>query len=169
MAPAGWRPGWDLAGVIDRAAADGSGPRAGRASWGSCPGPWPQRVRSRPMLRGAAREGDVLPGRDVPGGGPHRARRARQGWAAARCASTRDGATGASAISPSSSRGLAGAHVTASARRADQSAALRQLGAHEVVVGDDIPATPKHDLVIESVGGRTLGTALGALSAAASA
>ena len=58
---------------------------------------------------------------------------------------------------------LAGAHVTASARRADQSAALRQLGAHEVVVGDDIPATPKHDLVIESVGGRTLGTALGAL------
>ena len=58
---------------------------------------------------------------------------------------------------------LAGAHVTASARRADQAAALRQLGAHEVVVGDDIPATPKHDLVLESVGGRTLGTALAAL------
>ena len=58
---------------------------------------------------------------------------------------------------------LAGAHVTASARRADQAAALRQLGAHEVAVGDDIPATPKYDLVIESVGGRTLGTALAAL------
>ena len=34
---------------------------------------------------------------------------------------------------------LAGAHVTASARRADQVAGLRQLGAHEVTVGDDIP------------------------------
>lgn len=29
MAAAGWRPGWDLAGVIERAAADGSGPRVG--------------------------------------------------------------------------------------------------------------------------------------------
>jgi len=41
--------------------------------------------------------------------------------------------------------------------------ALRQLGAHEVVVGDDIPPVPKFDLIIESVGGRTLGTALAAL------
>ena len=55
------------------------------------------------------------------------------------------------------------AHVTGSARRADQVPALRQLGAHDVVVGDEIPASPKYDLVIESVGGRTLGTALAAL------
>jgi len=61
---------------------------------------------------------------------------------------------------------VAGAHVTASARRADQTAALRQLGAHEVVVGDEIPPTPKYDLVVESVGGRTLGTALRALARA---
>jgi NADPH2:quinone reductase len=40
---------------------------------------------------------------------------------------------------------------------------VRQAGAHEVVVGDEIPATPKYDLVIDSVGGRTLGTALAAL------
>jgi NADPH:quinone reductase-like Zn-dependent oxidoreductase len=42
-------------------------------------------------------------------------------------------------------------------------AGLRQLGAHDVLVGDEIPATPKHDVVVESVGGRTLGTALAAL------
>src|SRR5207247_8558301 len=54
-------------------------------------------------------------------------------------------------------------HVTASVRRADQGRTLRQLGAHEVVVGDDIPPSPKYDLIIESVGGRTLGTALAAL------
>jgi NADPH:quinone reductase-like Zn-dependent oxidoreductase len=53
--------------------------------------------------------------------------------------------------------------VTAGARRADQAPSLRQLGAHEVVVGDEIPPSPKYDLVIESVGGRTLGTALAAL------
>ncbi|HZO88678.1 MAG TPA: hypothetical protein VFB38_10105 [Chthonomonadaceae bacterium] len=28
-AEAGWRPGWDLAGVVEQAAADGSGPKAG--------------------------------------------------------------------------------------------------------------------------------------------
>jgi NADPH:quinone reductase-like Zn-dependent oxidoreductase len=58
---------------------------------------------------------------------------------------------------------LAGAHVTASARRAEQEPALRQLGAHAVVIGDEIPPAPKHDLIVESVGGRTLGTALAAL------
>jgi NADPH:quinone reductase-like Zn-dependent oxidoreductase len=58
---------------------------------------------------------------------------------------------------------LAGAHVTASARRADQVAALRALGAHEVAVGDEIPASPKFDLILDSVGGRTLGSALAAL------
>jgi NADPH:quinone reductase-like Zn-dependent oxidoreductase len=57
----------------------------------------------------------------------------------------------------------AGAHVTASARRADQVPALRQLGAHEVVVGDEIPPSPRYDVVLDSVGGRTLGTALAAL------
>ena len=53
------------------------------------------------------------------------------------------------------------------ARRADQAPALRQLGAHEVLVGDEIPPSPKYDVIIESVGGRTLGTALAALERAA--
>src|ERR1700732_4657369 len=29
VAEAGWRPGWDFAGIVERAAADGSGPEAG--------------------------------------------------------------------------------------------------------------------------------------------
>jgi NADPH:quinone reductase-like Zn-dependent oxidoreductase len=58
---------------------------------------------------------------------------------------------------------LAGAHVTAAVRRADQGALVRQAGAHEVLVGDEVPVAPKYDLVIDSVGGRTLGTALAAL------
>jgi NADPH:quinone reductase-like Zn-dependent oxidoreductase len=61
---------------------------------------------------------------------------------------------------------LAGAHVTGTARRADQVATVRELGAHDVLVGDEIPATPKYDLIVESVGGKTLGTALRALQRA---
>ena len=56
--------------------------------------------------------------------------------------------------------------MTALVRRSDQVASVRQLGAHEVVVGDEIPKEPKYDLIVESVGGRTLGTALGALQRA---
>jgi NADPH:quinone reductase-like Zn-dependent oxidoreductase len=35
-----------------------------------------------------------------------------------------------------------------------------------VIVGDEIPSSPKHDLIVDSVGGRTLGTALAALQRA---
>src|SRR5256712_4060867 len=45
MAPAGWRPGWDLAGVVERAVADGSRPRAGARVVGFLPeGAWAQHV-----------------------------------------------------------------------------------------------------------------------------
>ena len=64
-------------------------------------------------------------------------------------------------------RPVAGAHVTASVRRDDQVAAVRELGAHDVIVGDEIPPVPKHDLVVDSVGGKTLGTALAALNRSA--
>src|SRR5918996_1696151 len=101
MAAAGWRPGWDLAGTVERMAADGSGPRVGVRVVGFLPeGAWAERVA-------------------VP--------------------------------------------THALAELPDKVAALRQVGAHDVVVGDEIPASPKYDLVIESVGGRTLGTALAAL------
>ena len=45
MAAAGWRPGWDLAGEVERAAADGSGPRVGARVVGLLPeGAWAERV-----------------------------------------------------------------------------------------------------------------------------
>src|SRR5213592_3458867 len=45
MAAAGWRPGWDLAGEVERAAADGSGPRVGARVVGLLPeGAWAKRV-----------------------------------------------------------------------------------------------------------------------------
>src|SRR5437879_13332646 len=45
MAAAGWRPGWELAGEVERAAADSSGPRAGAREVGMLgEGAWSERV-----------------------------------------------------------------------------------------------------------------------------
>jgi len=165
MAVAGWRPGWDLAGEVARAAADGSGPRVGARVVGLLPeGAWAERVavptHALAVLpdKVTVSEAATLPVAGLTAlhalakGGSLLARRV--------LVTAATGGVGDFAVQLAR---LAGAHVTASARRADQVPALRQLGADEVVVGDEIPPTPKYDLVIESVGGRTLGTALAAL------
>src|SRR5216684_4718809 len=48
QAEPGWRPGWDFAGVVVTAAADGSGPRPGTRVVGILPsGAWAERVNCR--------------------------------------------------------------------------------------------------------------------------
>lgn len=166
LAAAGWRPGWDLAGTVERAAADGSGPRAGARVVGMlAEGAWAERVAvpthalaelpDKVTLAQAA----TLP---VAGLTALYALAKRGPLLARRVLVT--GATGGVGDFAIQLARLGGAHVTASVRRADQAALVRQAGAHEVVAGDEIPATPKYDLVIESVGSRTLGTALAALA-----
>ena len=168
MAAAGWRPGWDLAGVIERVAADGTGPEVGARVVGFLPeGAWAQRVA---VPKNALA---VLPDKvtfsqaatfPVAGltallalskAGPLLGKRVLV-----------TGATGGVGDFAVQLARLGGAHVTASVRRADQVPAVRALGAHDVVVGDEIPRSPKHDLIIESVGGKTLGSALAALERA---
>ena len=162
---AAWRPGWDLAGTVERAAADGSGPQVGARVVGLLPeGAWAERVvvpthalaglpdkvtfsqaatfpvAGLTALYGLAKRGQILARRVLV-----------------------TGATGGVGDFAVQLARLSGAHVTAVVRRADQVAAVRQWGAHDVVVGEEIPPAPKYDLVLDSVGGRTLGTALVAL------
>jgi NADPH2:quinone reductase len=165
MAPAGWRPGWDLAGVVERPAADGSGPRAGARVVGFLPeGAWADRVAvPTHALAELPDKVTFSQAATFPVAGLTALHALGKGGLLLGRRVLVTGATGGVGDFAVQLARLAGAHVTASARRADQAAALRQLGAHDVVVGEEIPATPKYDLIIESVGGRTLGTALAAL------
>jgi NADPH:quinone reductase-like Zn-dependent oxidoreductase len=165
MAAAGWRPGWDLAGTVERPAADGSGPRADARVVGMLnEGAWAERV-AVPTDRLAALPDKVTfsQAATFPVAGLTALHALAKGGLLLGRRVLVTGATGGVGDFAVQLARLAGAHVTASARRADQIPTLRELGAHEVLVAEEIPPTPKYDLVIESVGGRTLGTALRAL------
>jgi NADPH2:quinone reductase len=165
LAASGWRPGWDLAGTVERTAADGAGPRTGARVVGLLSeGAWAERV-AVPAHALAELPDKVTFAQaatfPVAGLTALYALAKRGPLLARRVLVT--GATGGVGDFALQLARLGGAHVTASVRRAEQAALVRQAGAQEIVVGDEIPATPKYDLVVESVGGRTLGTALAAL------
>ena len=168
MAPAGWRPGWDLAGVVDTAAADGSGPRVGARVVGLVlEGAWAERVAVPPhWLAELPDKVTFSQAATFPVAGLTALHALAKGGLLLGRRVLVTGATGGVGDFAVQLARLAGAHVTGVARRVDQVAAVRELGAHEVIVGDEIPASPKYDLIVDSVGGRTLGGALAALQRA---
>jgi NADPH:quinone reductase-like Zn-dependent oxidoreductase len=164
-ADAGWRPGWDLAGEIERPAADGSGPRKGARVVGILPeGAWAERVAVPSYSLAELPDGVTTSlAATLP----------VAGLTALYAISKRGALTGRRVLITGTTGGVgdfavqlaraSGAHVTALVRRADQVTFARDAGAHEVVAGDEIPGAPKHDLIVDSVGGPTLASAFGAL------
>lgn len=157
----GWRPGYDIAGVIVQAAADESGPPVATRVVGVLPnGSWAQRV-AVPTRRVAAIP-DSLPFEaaatlPVAGltslaalayGGPLLGRRVLITGAA--------GGVGRFAVQLAS---LQGARVSALVGRPGRAVGLAGLGAHEVITELTEDGEP-FDLVVESIGGELLGTAL---------
>jgi NADPH2:quinone reductase len=157
----GWRPGWDLAGVVRSAAADGSGPPSGAPVLGWVSGgAWAELVAVRtghlaeipPSV--SFETAATLPVAGLTAAGVLSVTGSLLG---ARVAIT--GAAGGVGRFAIQLAHLAGAHVTAVVGRPERGEGLRDLGADEVVVGL-APEGEPFDLIVESAGGGSLAAAI---------
>src|SRR5881394_2807662 len=153
--------GWDVAGVVRRSAADGSGPKEGarvvgmmgRGAWAQLANVatgWLAELPENVSFDDAA----TLPVAGITAletldlGGNPLGRRVLVTGAS--------GGVGTFAVQLAKH---AGAHVTALARRQE---GLRELGADEVV--DSVPDGAEYDTILDGVGGPVLGAAIGAVA-----
>jgi NADPH:quinone reductase-like Zn-dependent oxidoreductase len=162
----GWRPGWDLAGVVARAAADGSGPREGSRVVGWVNGgAWAERAAVRTAHLAElppALSFEVASTLPVAGLTAQAVMRIGGNLSGRRVAVTgANGGVGRFAIQMGHA---AGAHVTAIVTEPDRTAGLSDLGADAFEVGIGAEGEP-FDLILESVGGGSLAAALGRVSA----
>lgn len=164
----GARPGWDFAGVVEQAAADGSGPAAGARVVGIAPmGAWAERIATSAVMVAELPEvvgfeaAAALP---VAGLTALHALRKRQRIEGARVLIT--GASGGVGVFAIQLGKQMGAHVTAAIRNPAYETLVRGLGADDVAIGADLAAAAKgpFDLILDSVGGQTLGAALNMLA-----
>lgn len=157
----GWRPGWDLAGVVAEPAAHGSGPGAGARVLGWVNGgSWAERVAVRTdhlaEIPGSVsfETASTLPVAGLTAVGVLSAAGALLGKRVAITGAA--GGVGRLAIQLAHA---AGAHVTAIVGRPERGESLRELGADAIEVGLSTEGDP-FDLIVESAGGSSLAAAI---------
>jgi NADPH:quinone reductase-like Zn-dependent oxidoreductase len=159
--PEGWRPGQDIAGIIVQPAADGSGPGKGTRVVGLVDnGGWAQRV-AVPTARMAVLPDTVsfAAAATLPVAGLTALRTVRLGGALLGRRVLITGAAGGVGRFAVQLAALSGAEVTGVAGRPERVTDLRERGAHTVVINIQ-EATGLFDLILESVGGASLATAI---------
>ncbi|MGW3966556.1 zinc-binding dehydrogenase [Amycolatopsis sp. NPDC005003] len=162
---AGGVHGHDAAGVVVRAAADGSGPPEGaRVALGMAPYAWAERVAVGPAWLGTVPEGVDLAeaaALGIAGVTALRVLRTRSLLARNVLVTGASGGVGHFAVQLAA---LAGARVTALAGSPDRAAGLRELGAGTVLT--DLAGTEdRYDLILDAVGGPLLARAWRSLAA----
>ncbi len=155
----GARTGWDLAGVVRRAAADGSGPAEGARVVGLlASGAWAQRAAVRADWLAELPQGiSFEQAAALPVAGLTALRALELGGFVLGKPVLVTGASGGVGRFAIQLAKLGGARVTAIARRQE---GLRELGADVVAQEIPHPAEPGYELVIDAVGGSVLGTAI---------
>ncbi|MBW4612729.1 MAG: zinc-binding dehydrogenase [Desmonostoc vinosum HA7617-LM4] len=169
IAEAGWRPGWDLAGVVETPAADGSGPSVGKRVVGLLrSGAWGELVSvSTHSLAELPPSVSFAQAATLPVAGLTAYHVLLKGGSLLGRSVLITGASGGVGHFAIQLARLSGAKVVAHIRRAEYESFVKDAGAHSVVIGEDLSSAnqygPYH-LIVESVGGNILGTALGLLA-----
>lgn len=169
MADPGFRPGWDLAGTVERPAADGSGPDEGARVVGFLPsGGWAE-LAAVPTNALAVLPAGVSfeEAATLPVAGLTAMYALEKGGGLLWKSVLVTGASGGAGLFALQLARTSGARVVALVRREDHVEMVSEAGAHEVVVDEGGSAAGVHgpyDLILESVGGEVLGNALSMLA-----
>lgn len=168
VAEPGWRPGWDFAGIVEAAAADGSGPKRGTRVVGILPsGAWAERVNCRSHAVAALPDGcSDAQAATLPVAGLTALHALRQGGLLLGRKVLIDGASGGVGHLACQLAQAAGALVWGHVRREEQREAVAGWTGGRVVVGRDLAAAKPHGpywLIVDSLGGPALAAALGML------
>src|SRR5580698_2427935 len=169
QAEPGWRPGWDFAGVVESAVADGSGPKLGTRVVGLLPsGAWAERVNCRSHAVAALPDKDSdAQASTLPVAGLTALHALRQGGLLLGRKVLVDGASGGVGHLACQLALAAGAVVWGHVRREEQRAEVAAWCGGRAVVGRELGAAQGQGpywLILDSVGGSALQAALGMLA-----
>jgi NADPH:quinone reductase-like Zn-dependent oxidoreductase len=168
VAQPGWRPGWDFAGTVETAAADGSGPKPGTRVVGLLPsGAWAERVNCRSHAVAALPDAvSDAAAATLPVAGLTALHALRQGGLLLGRKVLVDGASGGVGHLACQLAAAAGALVWGHVRREEHRAAVAEWCGDRVVLGRDLGAAKPYGpfwLILDSLGGSALSAALGIL------
>lgn len=161
----GWRPGWDFAGTVLVPAASGDGPRAGTRVVGFVEeGAWAERITVSPRaVAEISPTVSLQQAATLPVAGLTALRALEHGGLLAGKKVLINGASGGVGHFASQLARLAGAFVVGAVRRETLAEQVLEDGAHHAVVDSTLDAARRFapfDVILESVGGAALATAL---------